>query len=169
MSRDIPTVIIMIIREMMLMNNNNKCSHFTGSFCLQKLLNQLVVGTSTRSTQSMATSTFMKTTRMTCVDEDIISEDVLTETITSVSQKLRSREVASSSLTKVSLKRISDTKALNSFITVMQDEAVKAAEASDLRFMQSEYHFFPISFSLVVFATGITCHGHCDRVIRHHY
>ena len=65
-------------------------------------------------------------------------ELLLSKTITEVSRLLKNQSLSPMTLTRLSLKRIEETSALNCFITVTEEEAVRQAEASDQRHRQSK-------------------------------
>ena len=58
---------------------------------------------------------------------------ILTKTVAEIAQALESGEITSEELVKASLARIEETRQLNAFVTVLKDEALEAARASDAR------------------------------------
>lgn len=59
-------------------------------------------------------------------------QEILTYSLTEIAEKIRTRELTSEEVTKACLERIDETKAYHVFISVYQEESLKAARAFDI-------------------------------------
>lgn len=59
---------------------------------------------------------------------------LLNQSITNINALLKSGEITSVDLVKATIQRIKDTKVLNAFITITEDQAIQQAQQSAQRF-----------------------------------
>ncbi|KAJ6223463.1 hypothetical protein RDWZM_002008 [Blomia tropicalis] len=64
---------------------------------------------------------------------------LLNQSITNINALLKSGEITSVDLVKATIQRIKDTKVLNAFITITEDQAIQQAQQSAQRFKNEQY------------------------------